>query len=247
MVDPDRIRLSQATTHIESFIQMFASGRSSSFGRSVRLKGKEHLDRALSAGRGAVLHLATFQRVIPFAALTAHGYEVSRITDETHGYFLSSAFGSRRLHPLQIRLEQGEKIDRILAKAGSLSHLRVAMRRLKKNRPVIFRILHRSLVPGLTNIAEVPLFDGCFAISATPLRTAVESDAPVIPMYPVCAEDGGPVLIFGAPLRDGGATDRRERVDAMARDQAAGLEEMVLRFPGQWADWNLVEERSVEG
>jgi len=245
-VAPHRIRLAQATIHIESFFHMFAAGRDPSFGRSIRLEGREHLDRALAAGRGAVLHLATFQRVTQFSALPAHGYHACRITDETHGYFLTSAFGVRRLHPLQVRLEQGDQVERIVAKAGSLSHLRVAMRQLRQNRPVIFRILHRSLVPGLTNIMEVPFLDGSFAISATPLRVAVESRAPVIPMYPVRAEDGEPVVIFGAPLTDHGATGRREQVAAMARDQAVGLEKMVLRFPEQWADWNLVEERSVE-
>lgn len=238
---PETIRLSQAATNLEGFIQMARAARGPGFGRAVEIVGRERLDRALAAGRGGVLVVPLFQPMLHFAALPAHGYPVSRVTNVTHGFFRrATAFSSRFLMPVQERLENPAGIEMIPARAGSIAHLRGVVRHLARNRFVIFRSLNPNFTEEARSVVEAPFLDGRFAVSTTPFSIAHDAGSVVLPVYPVRLAPGRYAVVVGNPLHPGAAGDRRESIRRMAEAFIAELSRMVLRHPDQWAEWDLV-------
>lgn len=124
---------------------------------ALTLRGAEHLDRALEAGRGAVLWVAPqIDAALGVKkALCDAGHALHHLSSSYHGHS-RSRFGRRFLNPVQIGAERRFLAERILQDSGGeVQTMRIATRCLRQNQlvsiscvPLGERLVRRRMLAG---------------------------------------------------------------------------------------------------
>lgn len=197
-----------------------------------RLEGREHLQEALAAGRGAVLWNATFafRDVMTHAALAGAGYRASYLSQDTHG-FSETGFGRRWLNPIYIRTEQRFLGERLAFSGDRTETVRQDMRS---------RLMHNQLVLALVSptgrrSAVLPFRRGKIRIATGLLNLALETGAAVLPVFTICQADGRFVTTVEPALAAPAAGSRGAAIEAMLRDYLPRLDAYVGRYPDQFS------------
>ena len=198
---------------------------------NIGLSGKNHLQKALERGHGAILWVThtAFSTLIVKMALHNAGYQAVQLSRPGHG-FSSSHFGVRFLNPLWTRVEDRFISERVLiigeTAAEALSVLRA---RLAANQVIII-----TVGPDAHKFAQVPFFQAHLMIPTGPIRLARTTGAALLPVFSVAKDNGAFDVTIEEPLDPtcGQAGDEH-----IAAAYAKQLEDFVLKFPDQWAGW----------
>jgi len=187
--------------------------------RHIELEGLEHLQRALTAGRGAILlvpHLGNFE--LGLQALAVAGVEcvvVERV--------LKNAALHAHVHSVRARFGV-QPIDRRRAAREMAAALR-------KGRVLILAIDQYS---ARTGRVYVPFFGMRVPTSAAPAVLARRSGTPVLPCCVVRdARDHHRGLIF-PPIEVAWTSDRQLDVEAATGAYYHSLEQLIRKFPTEW-------------
>jgi len=234
-----------AATNLEGMLLLLRKLRPGRWRPRVETAGREHLDEALESGRGAILLVHLFQPTLHLFAFPAAGYEVVRLSAETHGYFRQSRIGLDVLNPWLLKLESDGRIERIISRPGSIAHLRPLARRLARNRPVVFRSIGSGFSVETATTVTAPFLGAKLDLSTTPFSLALESSTPLLPAIPVAVGPGRFRLTIESPVAPPAEGLRAERVAAMVRETVRRLEPWVRAYPGQWTDWRRVVSAAV--
>lgn len=182
--------------------------------RLSRIEDREHLDRALQAGRGAILLSAHFTTLEMGAATMALNSRTAVMYQPPHNPLIGelSLRGRRRL------------AERIIAS----DNVRELLQSLKGNLPVWYAPDQRETGRSM---AMVPFFGVPAATNVATSRIARISGAPVLPYFVERRADGtGYLMRIGAPL-EGFPSD--DPIADAARFHTL-IEAHVRRFPDQY-------------
>ena len=196
-----------------------------------RLVGKEHIDRALAKGRGALLLNAGFayRDLMAKAAMAAAGHPGHQLSMDTHG-FSRTRFGKRWLNPIYTSVEQRFLNERMVFSENNTGEIVERIReRLRQNKPVI-----AAVTPLGQRVAKRPFLHGSIHIATGGMNLACENGAPVLPIFTLREADGRISTLVGAALDEPEVGDRAQRIEAMLDDYVPRLERYVSRYPSQF-------------
>jgi lauroyl/myristoyl acyltransferase len=185
-----------------------------------RIEGVEHIDRAVEAGKGAVLalpHMGNWD--VAGHWLHLRGYRMVAVAERLRPRALYELFYRHRVAlgmqivPLADRRALGEELARRLA-ANELLTL-VADRALRGR--------------GVA----VEMFGATRPLPAGPAALSLTTGSPLIPAA-IYEDDGGWRCVIGSPLSIEPTGQRRDDVAALTRALATEFERSIAAAPTQW-------------
>lgn len=188
--------------------------------RFVAVEGEDHLQRALSKGRGVIAlsaHLGAFTLIGP--RLAAAGYPFSVVVKHP-----GDARFARLLDQYRARVGVGTISARPRREAA-----RGILKALRRNR-IVLVIADEFKSGGLT----VDFLGRPAPAPRGPATLALRTGAPALPILAPRRPDGSPVLKIGEELEVVRTEDVEQSVAATTRIFTRHLEEAVLRYPDQW-------------
>ena len=197
----------------------------------VRLAGREHLEVALGAGRGAILWIGpfVFSDLLTKIALHDAGVPVSHLSRFVHG-FSTTRFGERVLNPLRTAIERRYLAERlVIGREGGVAALRQLAHHLRAN-----RVVSVSAIGMAHQLYRVPFLNGSVQMARGAPSLAIQTGAPLLPVFTGRDPHGRWLTVIEPPLvrRDDWARD--EAVSRLLLQYAALLEYYVTRWPDQF-------------
>jgi lauroyl/myristoyl acyltransferase len=205
--------------------------------RLVEIRGREHLEAALAAGKGAILCSAHFGSYDPaFSLLGASGFPVTTIGRWQHNYTASMSSAERRFWDLVYarRLRRHRRRPNIEPWAGRIAVAAQATAVLRANEVVTIGIDAPPLGKDLARTIEVP-FLGCrarFLPGAVPLAKLTGAPLLMAFMYRT-ADYHHQVLEISAPV----PYTAEEDTAAIFARCAAEVSAAIKRAPAHWVYW----------
>jgi lauroyl/myristoyl acyltransferase len=205
----------------------------------IGLEGREHVEGALAAGRGAILWVApfVFGPLVTKMAFHQAGFAVSHLSRYSHGYS-QSRLGARLLNPVRTGVEARFLAERIVIGPEGSVHapMRALADRLKANRLVSVSVGARG-----TKAISIPFMNGSIVLATGVPSLVQRSGAALLPVFTVREGDGGYVARVEAPLQPAPGLEREQAtVDIMIRF-ARSLEAQVRRQPDQfWWHYDII-------
>ena len=187
--------------------------------REFDVVGREHFDRALAGGKGAMvltLHLGNGDFAI--AAYSRMGLRVTLI---------SKLFRSKRLNELWFGMRARHGTRFIAPEKSSFEILRA----LKRNEAVIF-VLDQFMGPPVG--VETRFFGRPTGTAAGLALMADRTRAPVVPSYTFRQASGRSTIVFEAPIAFIDSGTREENIARMTQAYADRLEAIIRLHPDQW-------------
>ncbi len=190
------------------------------FDEILEVKGREHLDRAIADGKGAVIvsaHLGNFSVVGKYPASIG----------------IRSAIIAERVQPpglfnYMVRLRSTAGVDILPPGREAI--------------PPILRLLRSNgmlLVAGDRDVSrqgiEVDFFGEPASLPAGPALLAMRTGAALIPAYTIRTSDLRSVVYIHPPLELVRSRDREEDLRKNVQIVAHALEKMIAHDPTQWA------------
>ena len=198
----------------------------------IAVVGRQHIDDALAAGRGAVLWYCPFTHadIIFKRGLHEAGYRVNHLSAATHG-FSDTRFGMAVLNPIKTSVERRYLKERCaMGDAGAGEVIRSLLDRLRHNELVSVTALQTGRRTGVRS-----LFGGTLQLAKGAPGFALGTGAALIPIFVVPAAGGYEVRVEPA-LK---ATS--DRVDDAEEECISGyvplLERYVVAYPYLWRGW----------
>ena len=156
--DGRRVQLGLVANNYEArYFQPLRAHRPGGWRPQVRLSGREHIERALAAGNGAVLWVCplVFYPLVTKMALAQAGFPPVHLSQPMHG-FLRTRFGVRYLNPIVTKAEDAYIAERIVHTQQSTTRaMRSLIARVRENRVVTITANRRG-----SKVYCVPLFHG---------------------------------------------------------------------------------------
>lgn len=223
-----------AAVHIERTLHLLRHDGPAAWRPRIELIGAAHIDRALNAGRGAVLwdsHFA-FASLISKMGLWNAGYHVSHLSHPRHG-LSASQFGMRYLNRVRTRVEERYVDERVvLSDISPAAAMRRLHNRLRDNGLVSITVRGSGRDP-----VTARFLDGPIAVATGAPDLAHMSGAALLPVFTVRRPDGSFGVTVEAPIevdRDG---PRRAASADAVHAYLHRLERHVVGQPGQWLGW----------
>jgi lauroyl/myristoyl acyltransferase len=196
----------------------------------VELVGREHIDAALAAGKGAVLwisHSASSDIASKIAFYNA-GFRVSHLSRPLHGFEVTGP-GSNFARRLWTNVEDRFIAERLsIDDEHSLAALRTLRQRLSENRVVTITAIAQGRRVHMT-----PVFGGSLPVAAGAPHLAHWAGAPLLPVF--CVEDRGVYRVMvEEPLPVPASVSREEAELAATRAYGAALERFVEKHASMW-------------
>jgi KDO2-lipid IV(A) lauroyltransferase len=204
--------------HIETFFFGRLTGRD--LDRIVEARGIEHVDAALTRGRGAILLLAHFGSfLLPLPFLGHRGYRVNQVTGrQRHGSLPAERFW-------EWRRREAAKLPVQFIQVGAF--LRPLYAALKRNELAAIAFDGRDgAVWETVNFFGLPV-----RFSPGPFDLARRTGAAIIPTFMIRRPDDTHTLVFEPQFRLSGEPDARAAARTDTRNFAAVFEGYVRRHP----------------
>jgi lauroyl/myristoyl acyltransferase len=185
----------------------------------VRVDGWDHLDRALAAGRGAIMvgvHLSSV--ALAGQVVAAKGYAVTSVAERVE---------PPALMELLTRLRSGGGV-RVLSLGANLTHDLVAV--LRRNE-VVGLIMDRDIAG--TGV-PVSFFGSETRLPGGAALLALRTGAPILPAVAIRAPDDRFVATIDPPVEVVRGADLRESVRLTTCRLGARLAEHIASHPEQW-------------
>ena len=232
--DARRIHLGLVAGGIEQFLQHLRELRPGGWSRRIRLVGRDHVERALTAGSGAVLWVAPFLfgDLLPKKAFHDAGLSVTHLGIDTHGPSYSR-LGTRLLNPLQVVGENRYLAERLAMSEGTeLKYSRRMVHRLRAN-----GLVSMGCAPVGRKIVPIPLFGGRLPIATGAPSLSLATGAALLPVFTLRSGPDRFEVVVEPPLAAAPVESRHEAVDDLLRCFVARLESMMLAHPMQCLAW----------
>ncbi len=198
----------------------------------VAIVGRQYIDEAQAAGKGAVLWYCPFTHadVVFKKGLHQAGFRVNHLSALTHG-FSDTRFGVAVLNPIKTTVESRYLKDRcIMGNTGVGQVIRGLLDRLRQNQLVSVTALHTGKYTGVR-----PLFGGTLTLAKGAANFALSTGAALIPIF-VVPVDGGYSVHVEPPLHaDSAEIDVAE--EELISAYLPILERYVEEFPSLWRGW----------
>ena len=201
---------------------------------AVRLSGREHIDAALAAGRGAVLWNFAGGRGSRAAAhcLKAAGAPVFQLRSVVHP-LSGSRFGTRVLNPILNRVDDRNLAGRVTVDDDSaVAAMQELGRHLRSNAVVRLSAHGAGGAPH-----EMPFLGGTLRLALGAPTLALLHDAPLLPIFSIPDGSGGFDVVIEPPLAAGEYRTTGDRARTLAERYAEILERYVRRHPLLWRGW----------
>lgn len=222
--EKERIARESFATMLRGFIETFYCVHfyRTKFDSQVTLEGKEHLDRALSRGKGVIAfsaHLGTFTLI--GAKLSAAGFHLTWIL-------------GGQPHPRLAKLwrEMGERVGAGFIIIDSLFTFHKA----------ILRVLHKGGVMGFIcdenqkqGGVPVEFLGRIMALPVGPAVYHLKTKAPILPVFIIRQETGGHRVIISPPLEFALSGDEEQDIFTITSQIARVIESYIKKYPGQWS------------
>ena len=213
-------------------LQALRDRRPGGWNPEVRLEGRAHLERALAAGRGAILWVApfAFAPLVSKIALHRAGFAASHLSRYSHGYS-PTRLGARWLNPVRTGVEARYLAERIVVgpEGSTVGPMKALARRLRENRVV-------SIIVGAYGVRteSIPFLAGRIAVATGAPNLSVRTGAPLLPLFTLRQSGGDFITVIGPPLAPGTAGTRADAIRALIGAFAGELEDYLLRWPDQF-------------
>jgi lauroyl/myristoyl acyltransferase len=236
LISSDRIeaerRLRQS--YVEDCMMTLRAWRRGGAPWTANLTGKEHLDAALSAGRGAIIWVAQTAggALGTKMALWNAGYRMIHLSRPSHR-FSGTRFGVRFLNPIQTGVESRYVGERVVMEDGRESAALLHARR-RLGRGAIVSITAAG--PAAESVT-VSFFGGGLTLPAGALRLGLLTGAPVLPVFAIRTSPEAFDVCVEAPLPLDPAPGRAAACERAARAWAALLEARLREHPETWLGW----------
>ena len=230
---------------IETYVHLF---RAFIWRRDIEVdcRGLDHLNTALTGGRGAVLWIADFTEA-PTATkigFCRSGNPLAHLSRPEHG-FSKSIFGIACLNPIRTRFEDRFLHQRIMfdRRCPQLAETAMLLRLANNGVVSVMASAHEGRA-----FADVEFFAGWLRLATGPLRLASKAGCPVLPVFTVPKKDAACSyeVLVERPLSSASNHDERAILRGYVVDFAERLESYVGRWPAAWVGWrrsNLAVER----
>ncbi|MBF8269885.1 MAG: hypothetical protein HW386_1594 [Gammaproteobacteria bacterium] len=204
----------------------------------MELQGLEHLQAAVSTGKGVVLWVSHFHffSLIPKIAMRRAGFTMSHLSHPRHG-FSGTRIGMWFLNPICTHVE-----DRYLKE-------RVYME-LNSGTAAVNTLRERLLAGGVISIAardiarkpvRVPCLKGTLPLAIGAPGLAHQTQATLLPVHTVKMDSGAYAVIIDLPITLDASQPKWIAGEAAAREFARRLEAVVREYPDQWLGWNYLD------
>ena len=208
----------------------------SSWRPGIRLEGREHLDRTLGAGRGAIVWVVpfVFSTLVTKMALHAAGYGLVHLSRAEHGGS-PTRFGVHVLNPVRVRIENRHLAERVVIGEGCPlgEAMRTLSRRLAENKVV-------SITVGAQGVKTraAPFLGGELRVATGAPSLALRTGAPLLPVFTVREGPGRFLTTIETPLQADPGLGRERATQALVTDLVARIEGRARRWPDQfhWYD-----------
>ena len=200
----------------------------------ISLRGREHIDQALKAGRGAVLWICPCSHAELVVKKALHKASIPLVNLRSHIHpYSGTRFGKRFLNPIRTSVE-----DRYL-------HATVVLR--PKREAVAFRELQmwlrKNMVVSIFAIAssdrpfEAPCLSGLLRLALGAPTLAILSGAALLPAPAFPTPSGGFEVTIEAPLQRSAGQDVGPAEQELGRAYARITESWVKKCPYIWRGW----------
>lgn len=202
----------------------------------VRLEGREHVERALANGRGAILWTAPFLFASLVSKIAFHqsGLTVANLSRHGHG-FSGSRFGARFLNPLRTRVESRYVERIVIGPDGSVKGPMIELRRRLAQNGLI------SIMVGAqgSQVLPAPVFDGVVNVATGVPKLMLRSGASILPVFAIRSTSSEFVTFIDPPIRAPEGLPQAAVVSAVIEELGRRLERYIVRWPDQFTWSNL--------
>jgi lauroyl/myristoyl acyltransferase len=221
----------QQARYLESLVQVLKCYRPRGYRPQIEATGFEHLQGALSSGRGAVLWIPefTFHYVVAKMALQRAGFRVSYLSRPSHP-FSGTRTGIRFLNPIQARVEERYVQERVMIRKNhEVIAIRSLQRRLRENGVVCIGAGGPS-----SAVIPAPFLGGRLGVAPGPPRLAHAAGCDILPLLAFRTGPGQFVVAIERPLS---LADDRHFAESACTQFAELTEAYAQRYPDQWYGW----------
>lgn len=230
--DADRLSASIVEAHHLSQLQLLRCHRIGGWRPHIDFVGRDHVTRALEAGKGAILWVSptSYAMLVTKMALAREGFEVSHLSREQHG-FSASRLGMRLLNPILTSVEERYLKERLVMSAEDSARALVALvQRLRSN-----QLVSMTVGPLGHRTHAVPLENGALWMAEGAPVLAFRTGAALLPVFTVRTADDSFATVVEPPLSTAPNLDRAAAVQASLAGYVAVLERYLARWPEQFA------------
>jgi len=235
-----------AASRTECHVQVLHTLRPGATPRpAVELCGIEHLATALAQRRGCLLWVAhfCFNSLAVKIALAQAGHRLWHVSRREHG-FSKTRFGMSVLNPLRVAAERRYLAGRILIDRVNPGGALVAARRILEGGGIV------SFTAGAwegVRPVDVELLGARLPLSTGAAGLALQTGAPLLPVFATRGGDRTVRVEVGAPIRVPTDGTRDQNVLAMAQEFADRTEPYIRRCPSEWRGWRNLKEPASAG
>jgi len=227
-------------TSCEAIDVMRLRGQARALGKLVEIRGREHLDAALAAGKGAILCTAHFGSCSSaFSLLHASGYPVTAIGRTYGKHETDMSTSERRLWDFVMtrRLQRHRQRPNIEPLPGRLGVVVQAAVALRANEVVTISSDAAPLGADQARAVDMPFLGRKAKLLPGVVGLAQLAGSPVLMMFAYrCADYRHQVLEISPPVSmEGGTASVFERC-------VAAIEAAVQKSPAHWFYWADTED-----
>jgi lauroyl/myristoyl acyltransferase len=205
------------------------------------VRGRDHLDAVLAAGKGALLLATHFGSPgLLVAGLVFRGYrlhQVFTLTPQPH--YRTWPWMERAIMQAKLQCWQHERVSFEFWRPGM--YLRPLYRKLRENTVVI---LYGDGARG-GHFTQVSFLGYPLWLSLGPFRIAARAQVPLIPAFIVRGAEGRHQIILESPLVL--PDDKPASLAQGAHSYAALLSRYVRAYPDHWFTWARLRRRDADG
>jgi len=219
-----------ALMHLERF-QLLRHHRPGGWCPEVSLAGKDHLERALAQGKGAILWVAfvAFSDMNAKIAMRQQGYGVWHVSRHIHGHLSSTRFGIRVLNPIRIAVERRYLADRVVIDTANPKAAVDRLEELLADNQVV----SVTIGPMARRIAKAPFGPGHIPLAGGAPNLALRSGARLLPVFTERGPDGSFRVTIEPPLEPPVDGSREEKIASMICGVSSLLYRYFERLPAQ--------------
>jgi lauroyl/myristoyl acyltransferase len=238
--DPSRVVMDNWGNQYGERFQYLRAWRPGGWSPEIDIKGGDHVSAALDRGRGIIFwggHFS-FNNLVAKMAMHRFGLAVIGFSVPLHG-ISKTAFGVRYLNRLYRDVENlylGERL--MVARAGFAAALQRMRDCLKDNGAVYFAVGGRG-----RRTATARFLGGQIIVATGPLAMAHTMGAGMLPVHTYRAGPSRYEVNIGPPIEIPTDADGNADFTAAVQAYADGLAPFVVRDPGQWRGWRLINAR----
>ena len=236
--DPFNVAIEVWANRYEERLQYLRAWRPGSWTPHIDVAGAMYVTAALHRGHGAILWGSNFSFNALVAKMAMHrlGLKVSGFAVPRHG-FSDTRFGVRYLNRVCRIIEDRYLEERLMLDPHAFPiGLQQMRERLKGNGVIYFAVGGRG-----RRTATAKFLGNRIILATGPIAMAGATGAALLPLYTLRIAPGQFEVTIGPPIEIRKGTDGNVNFAAVAQAYADGLAPFVLRDPGQWRGWHLMD------